>query len=60
MGIHFCVGALLARKEMTIAYERLFTRLTDWRLTPGKNELRHIASILHRGLTGLHVSYRTR
>ncbi len=60
MGIHFCVGALLARKEMTIAYERLFTRLTDWRLTPGRNELRHIVSILRRGLTGLHVSYRAR
>ena len=60
MGIHFCVGALLARKEMTIAFERLFTRLTDLRLTPGRNELRHIVSILHRGLTGLHVSYRVR
>ncbi|MBI1179365.1 MAG: cytochrome P450 [Alphaproteobacteria bacterium] len=60
MGIHFCVGALLARKEMTIAYQRLFARLTDLRLTPGRNELRHIASILHRGLTGLHISYRVR
>jgi cytochrome P450 len=60
MGIHFCVGALLARKEMNIAYERLFTRLMDLRLTPGRNEMRHIVSILHRGLTGLHVSYRVR
>ena len=57
LGTHFCVGALLARKEMNIAYERLFTRLTNLRLTPGRNEMRHIASILHRGLTGLHISY---
>lgn len=60
LGTHFCVGALLARKEMAIAYERLFARLTDLRLTPGRNELRHIVSILHRGLTGLHISYRPR
>jgi cytochrome P450 len=60
MGTHFCVGALLARKEMAIAYERLFSRLADLRLTPGRNDLRHITSILHRGLTGLHITYRKR
>lgn len=56
-GTHFCVGALLARKEMTIAFECLFTRLKGWRLTPGENDLSHIVSVLHRGLNKLHLDF---
>lgn len=56
-GTHFCVGALLARKEMTIAFECLLTRLSGWRLTPGENDLKHIVSVLHRGLNKLHLDF---
>ncbi|MEM7348797.1 MAG: cytochrome P450, partial [Chloroflexota bacterium] len=31
-GPHFCTGAQLARMEMSIALERLFTRIRSWRL----------------------------
>jgi cytochrome P450 len=59
-GIHACVGAQLARKEMTIAYQRLFARLTHVRLADGHAPLRYIESILHRGLTGLRIRFDPR
>ncbi len=35
-GIHFCVGAALARKEMVVAYEQLLNRLQNIQLAVGK------------------------
>jgi len=59
-GIHFCVGALLSRKEMTIAYQRLFARLTNIRLAPNREPLRYFESILHRGYESLHLEFDRR
>jgi cytochrome P450 len=58
-GIHMCVGFRLARKELGIAFRRLFARLTNIRLTPGKNNLDHlfVPTALVRGLKGLHLSF---
>jgi cytochrome P450 len=56
-GIHFCVGALLARKEMNIAFERLLARLKNIRLAPDQGPLRYFESILHRGYEGLRLSF---
>lgn len=56
-GIHFCVGAALARAEMAIGFEESFTRLKNIRLTEGKNDLRHIVSMMHRGYQRLHISF---
>jgi cytochrome P450 len=47
LGLHFCLGAPLARLESKIAYERLLTRLGDIRLGEG-NELRNIDSPVFR------------
>lgn len=57
LGIHFCVGAALARAEMAIAFECLFKRLKNIRLTEGKNDLRHLVSMMHRGYQKLHISF---
>ncbi len=55
-GIHFCLGAALARLEARIAFEELFRRATDFRL-----ETREIVphdSLLVRGPRELEISFR--
>jgi cytochrome P450 len=59
-GIHACIGAQLSRKEMKIAFERLFARLQAIRLAPDQEPLRYFESILHRGFESLHVAFDKR
>ncbi|WP_428631002.1 cytochrome P450 [Sphingopyxis sp.] len=58
-GIHMCVGNILSRKEMAVAYSELLKRLTDFRVADG-----HVPSwppnMLLRGLTTLPISFRRR
>jgi cytochrome P450 len=59
-GIHICVGNMLSRKELTVGYQELFKRFKNFRLAPGKNDLRHHPSVLLRGLKALHIEYDLR
>ncbi|MDZ3830890.1 MAG: cytochrome P450 [Sphingopyxis sp.] len=58
-GIHMCVGNMLSRKEMAVAYSELLKRLADFRLADG-----HVPSwppnMLLRGLTTLPITFRRR
>jgi cytochrome P450 len=58
-GIHMCVGNMLSRKEMAVAYTELLTRLADFRVANG-----HVPSwppnMLLRGLTTLPITFRRR
>jgi cytochrome P450 len=58
-GIHLCVGFRLARKELAIAFRRLFARMDNIRLAPGKNDLNNlfVPTALVRGLKQLHLSF---
>jgi cytochrome P450 len=56
-GVHFCPGAQLARKELTVAFEHLMRRTDNWRLTEGKNDLSHWPNLILRGLNGLHIGF---
>lgn len=56
-GIHTCLGAQLARKEMQTAFPILLKRLTNLRLRPDKADLQYLPSILMRGVFELHVEY---
>lgn len=56
-GTHFCPGAMLARKEMNLAYSKLFARLTNIQLAAGKNDLTHWPNLVLRGLKSLHITF---
>lgn len=57
-GIHFCLGAPLARLEGEIAINTLLRRMPDLRLRVGTNSLRWRPSMVLRGLESLPVSFR--
>lgn len=57
-GIHFCIGAPLARQEIAIGLERLFTRFPNLRLAVEPEELTNIVSPAINGLVSLPVLLR--
>jgi cytochrome P450 len=58
-GIHMCVGNMLSRKEMTVAFETLVARLEDIRLQDGA-VLQVAPNMLLRGYTAVPISFRKR
>ncbi len=56
-GIHTCIGAQLARKEMNIAFPILLDRLKNLKLADGKNSFRYSPNILLRGVLELHITF---
>ncbi|CAM5322136.1 cytochrome P450 family protein [Streptomyces fumanus] len=56
-GIHYCLGAPLARLEGQVALATLLTRLPDLQLATDPAELRRRGGLIMRGLRTLPVSY---
>ncbi|HZP53582.1 cytochrome P450 [Actinocrinis sp.] len=59
-GIHFCLGAPLARLEGRIAFETLLRRLPELRLAVPVEQLEYRASTIMRGLEALPVRFTVR
>jgi cytochrome P450 len=59
-GIHFCLGAPLARMEAAIAFAGLLDHFQDIELAVGVEELTYRQSSLIHGLTRLPVLLRPR
>ncbi|MCT4357537.1 cytochrome P450 [Streptomyces sp. Je 1-79] len=57
-GIHFCLGAPLARLEVATALEQLFTRFPDVSLATPPAELRPLPSLISNGHQSLPVRLR--
>lgn len=56
-GVHFCPGAMLARKEMIVAFRALLSRLKDIELVEDKCDLDYWPNIVLRGLKQLHIRF---
>lgn len=54
-GIHVCLGAKLARAEIEIALERLFSRFPDLHLAVPRSQVRYTKRMGSRGLIALPV-----
>ena len=56
-GIHTCIGAQLARKEMVSAFGVILDRLKNPRLQAGQADLRYSPNILLRGVLELPIEF---
>jgi cytochrome P450 len=54
-GLHYCIGVPLAKMQLEIALDRLFTRYPDLRLAVEPDQLRRHDNALLRGLQALPV-----
>jgi cytochrome P450 len=59
-GVHFCPGAMLARKEMTVALRALLARLENFQLIEEKSDLGYWPNIVLRGLKEAHIRFCAR
>ncbi len=59
-GIHSCLGAQLARRELTVAFGVLLRRLRNIRAAPNKNDFKHTPSSFLRGLHHLNITFDKR
>ncbi len=56
-GAHFCMGAPLARLESMVAFERIFTRMTNIRFAEGKNDFANHHAVIFRGPQRLFIEF---
>jgi len=58
-GIHMCVGNMLSRKELAVAFDEILSRLTNFKVTD-EDAISILPNILLRGITKLPISFEKR
>ncbi|MEN3975268.1 cytochrome P450 [Emcibacter sp. SYSU 3D8] len=56
-GVHHCLGAPLARRELWWGFKALIERIDDMRFAPGRNDFRHAPNFMLRALKELHIEF---
>jgi cytochrome P450 len=56
-GVHHCLGAPLARRELYWGFKAFIDRVDDFWLAEGKNDLRHLPNYGLRILKELHIEF---
>jgi len=56
-GVHACLGAPLARRELWWGFTAFLDRIEEFELAPGKNQLRHVPNFYLRCLKELHIAF---
>jgi cytochrome P450 len=59
-GVHHCLGAPLARRELYWGFKAFIDRVEDFELTPERNALRHAPNFALRALKELHITFTKR
>jgi cytochrome P450 len=59
-GVHHCIGAPLARQELTLGFPALLERIGNIRLVPGHSEPEAEPSFILRNLPHLHIQFEQR
>ena len=59
-GVHMCIGASLARKEMEVAFRVLLGRMENFSLDCAEDELVYPPNVLLRGLASLPIRFTAR
>ncbi len=57
-GTHHCLGAPLARRELTIGFETLVERIDEMWFVDGANDFRHQPNFVLRALRQLNIAFR--
>jgi cytochrome P450 len=56
-GVHRCLGQMLARKEMVIAFPRLLNRLHNLRIVAEGSDINYWPGLLHRGIGAVRIAF---
>ena len=56
-GIHHCLGAPLARREMFWTFDALLRRCGNLKLAPGANDFTHKPGLMLRALNALYITF---
>ena len=58
-GRHVCIGLMLARRELMIAFEQLFKRLKPVRIGIDEDQIEYVSSMILRGVKRLPIHFES-